>query len=211
MSSLVNTLDTSSLLDSNCDITPELGTEASTTTTTKSSSVRRRKPTSTVWEQSRAPKDGEPVRERGAKAWYYKYCTDTPYRALSTTTARNHLKAKHKITTEQQDRLIKSTSNQLLDDILKRSRISKGDQEEIERTILKDAVNTKVLQQALSIFIITNDLSLRIIESPSLHALLKAANPVLNKEVISSHTAISSHISFIFLVMFGNLQIIFYF
>src|SRR5437667_4040302 len=199
MSSLVNTLDTSSLLDSNCDITPELGTEASTTTTTKSSSARQRKPTSTVWEHSRAPKDGEPVRERGAKAWYCKYCTDTPYRALSTTTARNHLKAKHEITTEQQDRLIKSTSNQLLDDILKRSRISKGDQEEIERTILKDAVNTKVLQQALSIFIITNDLSLRIIESPSLHALLKAANPVLDKEVISSHAAMSSHILSLFL------------
>src|SRR6266480_2061171 len=103
------------------------------------------------------------------------------------------------ITTEQQDRLIKSTSNQLLDDILKRSRISKGDQEEIERTILKDAVNTKVLQQALSIFIITNDLSLRIIESPSLHALLKAANPVLDKEVISSHAAMSSHILSLFL------------
>ena len=127
MSSLVNTLDTSSLLDSNCDITPELGTEASTTTTTKSSSARRRKPTSTVWEHSRAPKDGEPVRERGAKAWYCKYYTDTPYRALSTTTARNHLKVKHEITTEQQDHLIKSTSNQLLDDILKQSRISKGD------------------------------------------------------------------------------------
>ena len=145
MSSLVDTPDTSSLLESNCDITPELGTEASTTTTTKSTSVRQRKPSSTVWEHSRKPKDGEPVRERGAKAWYCKYCTDTPYRALSTTTARNHLKAKHEITTEQQDRLIKSTSNQLLDDILKRSRISKGDQEEIERTILKDAVNTKVL------------------------------------------------------------------
>src|SRR6266480_4435292 len=142
MSSLVDTPDTSSLLESNCDITPELGTEASTTTTTKSTSVRQRKPSSTVWEHSRKPKDGEPVRERGAKAWYCKYCTDTPYRALSTTTARNHLKAKHDI---------------------------------------------------------TNDLSLRIIESPSLHALLKAANPVLDKEVISSHTAISSHISSLFL------------
>ena len=125
MSSLVNTLDTSSLLDSNCDITPELGTEASTITTTKSLSVRQRKPTSTVWEYSRVLKDGEPVRERGVKAWYYKYYTNTPYRALSTTTARNHLKVKHEITTEQQDRLIKSTSNQLLNDILKRSRISK--------------------------------------------------------------------------------------
>jgi len=60
-------------------------------------------------------------------------------------------------------------------------------------------INTKVLQQALATFIITNDLSLRTIKSPSLHALLKAANPALNQEAISSHRAILTHISALFL------------
>ena len=40
MSSLINAPDASSLLDSNCDITPELGTEASTISATKSLLVR---------------------------------------------------------------------------------------------------------------------------------------------------------------------------
>jgi len=90
MSSLVNAPDASSLLDSNCDITPELGTEASTISATKSSlarAPRQRKPTSLVWEHSRQPRVGEPVKDGKIKIWYCKYCTDKTYRALSTTTA----------------------------------------------------------------------------------------------------------------------------
>ncbi len=149
MSSLVDAPDASSLLDSNCDITPELGTEASTTSATKSSLARapkQRKPTSLVWEHSRQPRVGEPVKDGKIKIWYCKYCTDKTYRALSTTTARNHLKSEHEITTEYQERLIKSTSNQLLDDMIKRCKISRRDQEEIEHDILKNTINTKVLQ-----------------------------------------------------------------
>src|SRR5436190_7969084 len=119
--------------------------------------------------------------------------------SLATTTARNHLKTKHEVIAELQERAVKSTSDQLLEDIFKRSRISKSDQEEIEHMALKNAINTEVLKQALAILIVTEDLSLRIVESPSLHALLKAANPVLDREVLSSHAAIATHISTLFL------------
>ena len=83
--------------------------------------------------------------------------------------------------------------------MIKRCKILRWDQEEIEHDILKNAINTKVLQQALATFIVSNNLSLRMIQSPSLHAFLKAANPALNQEAISSHQVISTHIIALFL------------
>jgi hypothetical protein len=200
MSLPVDTPNTSSLLGSDCDITPDLQTEATSTTTSATKSKSRgRKQTSIVWEHSREPQNGEQVRENGIRAWYCKYCTDIPYRTFSTSSARNHLKTKHEVTIDRQERAIKATSDQLLDDIFRRSRISKSDQEEIEHKALKNAINTEVLRHALAILIVTEDLSLRIVESPSLHALLKAANPVLDREILSSHGAIVNHISTLFL------------
>ncbi len=83
--------------------------------------------------------------------------------------------------------------------MIKRYKISRRDQEEIKHNILKNAINTKVLQQALATFIISNDLSLQTIQSPSLHTLLKAANPALDQEAISSYQVISTHITALFL------------
>jgi hypothetical protein len=63
MSSLVDTPNASSLLDSDCDITPGLEIEVTSTTTSATKSSAKRKQTSKVWEHSRESRDDELVRE----------------------------------------------------------------------------------------------------------------------------------------------------
>jgi hAT family C-terminal dimerisation region len=173
-------------------------TELNAPTVTKKS----RKITATsTWEHSRPPKDGEPKRRNGALIFYCKHnVKDKPtikcqYNVTGTTSIRRHLRVDHDIIVEAGERKITAPSNKKLADLCKKYNIS----EEVIRTeVLKAVLDKRVLNEALVDLIVSNNLPFRAVEWPQIHTLLKAANPAIDREVISSHSEVSTKIHSLF-------------
>ncbi|KAN0078514.1 hypothetical protein V8E54_005027 [Elaphomyces granulatus] len=96
----------------------------------------------------------------------------------------------------KQGRKITAPSNKKLADLCKKYNISK---EAIRTEVLKAVLDRRVLSEALVDLIVSNNLPFRAVEWPAIHhTLLKACNPAIDREVISSHSEVSTKIHSLF-------------
>jgi hypothetical protein len=89
---------------------------------------------------------------------------------------------------------IKAKGQSLLQDIYSRTGVSLTMQEKA----LKEAVHPKVAKEALIKLIISENLPFRIVESPHLFAFARALNPLIDQEILTSHSSVMNHISLLY-------------
>jgi len=143
-----------------------------------------------TWEHSREAKEGEPQRRNGARIFYCKHCDD--YKVVSTTSARHHLSSKHEIVVGKKESRVKVSSNRSLGEIYGRLGVER---KEIESAVLKDVLDKRVINEALVSLIVLHNLPFRAVEWPEMHVLLKATNPAIDRELISSHSEVAIKIN----------------
>jgi len=177
---------------SSSEISSPLDTDTETASPSSQQLSRTSKRTAaSTWEHARLPQGDEPEREGRLRIFYCKYCPS--YQCKSTTAARHHLTSKHDITFEAGvgDRQIKALSIKKLDQIYDKAGLVK---KEFKDEVLKDVLNKRLFDEALVALVVKRNLSFRAVEWPELHALLKVANPTIDREVISSHSTMAKMI-----------------
>ena len=95
----------------------------------------------------------------------------------------------------KQGRKITAPSNKKLADLCKKYNIP---EETIRTEVLKAVLDKRVISEALVDLIVSNNLPFRAVEWPAIHTLLKACNPAIDREVISSHSEVSTKIHSLF-------------
>jgi len=125
--------------------------------------------------------------------FYCKYCD---YNVTGTTSIRYHLLKKHDISIEPEGRKIVAPSNKKLADLCKKYNIS---EEDVKTEVLKAVLDKQVIREALVSLIVLHNLPFRAVEWPAIHTLLKAVNPAIDEEIISSHSEVSTRIHTLFL------------
>ena len=142
-----------------------------------------------IQEYIRPLRDNELERQGCAHIFYYRYYESYYY--LSTIAIRYYLSTKYNIVVKGIDRQITAISNKRLDSLYIKARILK---KELESKVFKEVLENPVINKALILLIILYNLSFRAIKQLALYALLKAANPAINREVISSYLEIKKKI-----------------
>jgi hypothetical protein len=67
-------------------------------------------------------------------------------------------------------------------------------EEEVQREVLKSVLDERAITEALVSMISSRNLPFRAAEWSELHALMKTANPALDREMISSHSTVAKKI-----------------
>ena len=170
-------------------------------TTSVTSKSRGRKQTSEVWKHCRNPGPDEPERNiKNNRIFYCSYCPrDATWSNSNTSTIRAHLSSKHQVVLTPIQSSVKTKGQSLLEDIHSRAGVPfESKFEPDEERILKSVIHQKIAKEALTKFIISENLSFRVVENPFLFTLLKAHNPLADKGIFTSHSAAANQISLTF-------------
>jgi hypothetical protein len=154
---------------------------------TAQESTRTRGPTSAVWAYSRTALDGEDPA--------YKYCIPcTEENAIPIfkvkgvpTNLRAHLKSKHSIFVNVAVGHIQATALQQLKELYTRAE-SSGQTEEIDTYIFLRQLDPDVVNEALILLIVVQNLPFRTVKWPEFHAFCQVLNPQAKGIVITAHS-----------------------
>ncbi|KAK2926576.1 hypothetical protein FoTM2_013467 [Fusarium oxysporum f. sp. vasinfectum] len=167
---------------------------------TSSASTRRSQPkkrklrTPETWKHFRVPQGDEETHQNNQRLWYCQHCHNPPWRTVSTTSAKRHMRKDHGIIIDDEERTAKKRLQQSLEVAFTRAEeknretVSRGEQSILRNTIQLDAFYEAQIQ-----LITRRRLPLNCVSWPEYQALLCAINPMAEEILIQSGTTVLAH------------------
>lgn len=168
---------------------------------TSSASTRRSQPkkrqlrTPETWKHFRVPQGDEETHQNNQRLWYCQHCHNPPWRTVSTTSAKRHMRKDHGIIIDDEERAAKKRLQQSLEVAFTRAEeknqeiVSRG-----EQSILRNAIQLDTFYEAQIQLITRRRLPLNCVSWPEYQALLCAINPRAEEILIQSGTTVLAHI-----------------
>jgi ribosomal protein L37AE/L43A len=129
-----------------------------------------------TWSHAKKFERDEQVRRDryGNRIWACNKCS---WESASLTSARNHLDRTHGIKVKPQQSQVVTKGQAKLEQILRRQgEKQQAQNDERERKVLKNAINTKVFEESLLQLIVNNNLPHKLVEYPELYSLITSVN-----------------------------------
>lgn len=140
-----------------------------------------------TWKHFRVPREEEETHQNNQRLWYCQHCHDPPWRTVSTTSAKRHMRSDHGIVLSDEERPAKKALQQSLEvaftrvEEKNRELASRDEQSTLRNTIQLDAFYEAQIQ-----LIVRRRLPLNCVSWPEYQALLCAVNPRAEEILIHS-------------------------
>lgn len=174
---------------------PASSSSTSCASTRPSRPKKRKLRTPETWKHFRLPQGDEDRRQNSQRLWYCQLCLNPPWRTVSTSSGKRHMRTGHGIVIDDEERPAKKALQQSLEVAFTRAEeknrelLSCGEQLILRNTIKLDAFYEAQIQLTTRC-----RLPLNCISWPEYQALLCAVNPRADEILIQSGTTVLAHI-----------------
>ncbi|KID81807.1 Ribonuclease H-like protein [Metarhizium guizhouense ARSEF 977] len=174
---------------------PAASSSSSSASTRPSRPKKRKLRTPETWKHFRLPQGDEDTHQNSQRLWYCQHCLNPPWRTVSTTSAKRHMRTGHGTVIDDEERPAKKALQQSLEVAFTRAEeknrelLSCGEQSILRNTIKLDAFYEAQIQ-----LITRRRLPLNCVSWPEYQALLCAVNPRADEILIQSGTTVLAHI-----------------
>ncbi|KAL3955852.1 hypothetical protein ACCO45_009871 [Purpureocillium lilacinum] len=174
---------------------------ASSASTRQSQPKKRKLRTPETWKHFRLPKGGEETHQNSQRLWYCQHCHNPPWRTVSTTSAKRHMRSDHGILIDDEERPAKKALQQSLEVAFTRTEENNRDvASRGEQSILRNTIQLDAFYEAQIQLVTRRRLPLNCVSWPEYQALLCAINPRAEEVLIQSGTTVLAHIEWSYLV-----------
>ncbi|KAK9443900.1 transposase-like protein [Metarhizium brunneum] len=148
-----------------------------------------------TWKHFRVPREEEETHQNNQRLWYCQHCHHPPWRTVSTTSAKRHMRSDHGIVLSDEERPAKKALQQSLEVAF--ARVEEKNRElasRDEQSILRNTIQLDAFYEAQIQLIIRRRLPLNCVSWPEYQALLCAVNPRAEEILIHSGNTVLAHI-----------------
>lgn len=128
---------------------------ASSSSTRQSQPKKRKLRTPETWKHFRVPQGDEDTHQNNQRLWYCQHCHNPPWRTVSTTSAKRHMRKDHGIMIDDEERPAKKALQQSLEVAFTRAEeknraiLSRDEESILRNTILAQQKKWSSLDQLL--------------------------------------------------------------
>lgn len=148
-----------------------------------------------TWKHFRVPQGDEETHQNNQRLWYCGQCHNPPWRTVSTTSAKRHMRNDHGIVIEDDERPAKKALQQSLEVAFSRAEgKSRAMLARDEQSVLRNTIDLDAFYEAQIQLITRRRLPLNCVSWPEYQALLCAVNPRADEVLIQSGNTALAHI-----------------
>ncbi|CEJ91366.1 Putative Ribonuclease H-like protein [[Torrubiella] hemipterigena] len=148
-----------------------------------------------TWKYFRLPRGDEDTHQNSQRLWYCDRCQTPPWRTVSTTSAKRHMRNCHGVYIDDEDRPSKRALQQSLEVAFSRAKDQKqAAVSQDEQAVLRNTIELDAFFEAQIQLITRRRLPLNYVSWPEYQALLYAVNPRADEILIQSGNTALAHI-----------------
>ncbi|KAM3450574.1 hypothetical protein MY8738_008724 [Beauveria namnaoensis] len=175
--------------------TSVVASSVSSLSTRESQPKKRKLRTPETWKHFRLPQADEETHQSSQRLWYCQQCCKPPWRTVSITSAKRHMRNAHGITIEEEERPAKKALQQSLEvAFMHAEQKSREIATRSEESILRNTIQLDAFYEAQIQLITRRRLPLNCVSWPEYQALLCAVNPKAEEVLVQSGTTVFAHI-----------------
>ncbi|KAH6952324.1 hypothetical protein BKA56DRAFT_452560, partial [Ilyonectria sp. MPI-CAGE-AT-0026] len=180
---------------------------ASSVSKPQSQSKKRKLRAPETWKHFRVPQGDEETHQNNQRLWYCQHCHNPPWRTVSTTSAKRHMRSGHCIIIDDEERPAKKALQQSLEVAF--TRVEEKNRNLVsrdEQSILRNAIQLDALYEAQIQLITSRRLPFSCVSWPEYQALLCAVNPRAEEFLIQSGNTVVAHIELSYVIHRENIK-----
>ncbi|KAH8661784.1 hypothetical protein BGZ61DRAFT_296495, partial [Ilyonectria robusta] len=160
---------------------------ASSASTHQSQPKKRKLRAPETWKHFRVAQGDEETHQNNQRLWYCHQCHNPPWRTVSTTSAKRHMRNDHGIIIDDEERPAKKALQQSLEVAFTRAEEkNRAILSRDEESILRNTIKLDAFYEAQIQLITRRRLPLNCVSWPEYQALLCAVNPKAEEVLIQS-------------------------